>query len=74
MEQIRVGQRVRVISRRLVHTGQTGTVISAGADGGFYVHLDYDDDLPDTGTFFHTEELEPVAHMAAQVDQSRGAL
>jgi hypothetical protein len=69
MEQIRVGERVRVINRRLVHAGQRGTVIRAGAEGGFYVHLDYDHDLPHAGTFFHAEELEPVTSNAAQNEQ-----
>jgi len=69
MQQIIVGQRVRVINRELVHTGQRGTVIRANAAGGFYVHLDYDHDQPRATTFFHAEELEPVAQTAARNEQ-----
>ena len=72
MEPIRIGDRVRVINRRLVHSGQRGTVIGADAGGGFYVHLDYDGDRPDAGTFFHAEELEVLAHITPPADRSRG--
>jgi hypothetical protein len=71
MKQIKAGQRVRIINRQLVHFGQRGTVIRADANGGFYVHLDYDDDRPDAGTFFHTEELGVIASTSAQSEQPR---
>ena len=58
MEQIQIGQRVRVIEARLVHYRRVGTVVAAGDAGGWYVHLDYDDTRPDTQIFFHAEELE----------------
>lgn len=72
MESIRVGQRVRVINRGLVHSRQVGTVIGVGAEGGFYVHLDYDDDQPDARIFFHAEELELAARETAETGQLRG--
>jgi hypothetical protein len=66
MQQLRVGQRVRIINQRLVHAGQRGTVIRENAAGGFYVHLDYDHDQPNAVVFFHAEELAPVASGAPQ--------
>jgi hypothetical protein len=67
MEPIQIGQRVRVVNRRLVHYRQVGTVIGVGSDGGFYVQLDYDEERLDTGTFFHGEELEPALETPASV-------
>jgi hypothetical protein len=64
MEQIQIGQRVRVIDGRLVHFRQVGTVVEASDTGGGYVHLDYDDDRPDGLIFFHAEELEPAPEVA----------
>jgi hypothetical protein len=69
MEPMEVGQRVRVTNRRLVHVGQRGTVVSKDVDG-VYVHLDYDTDRPDARTFFHVEELEPIARVKPQVDRA----
>lgn len=58
MASIGIGQRVRVIDIRLVHFRQLGIVVAGGKPDGWYVHLDYDDDLPDARIFFHAEELE----------------
>ena len=60
MHQIRIGQRVRVVEQRLVHHRQVGIVVAQGEGGGWYVHLDYDDERPELRVFFHAEELEPV--------------
>jgi hypothetical protein len=60
MEPIEIGQRVRVIDGQLVHYRQLGTVVAIGKPEGCYVHLDYDEDRPDSQIFFHTEELEPA--------------
>lgn len=58
MEAIRIGQRVRVIAAHLANYSQVGIVTAHHANEGYYVHLDYDDDLPDGSIFFHCEELE----------------
>ena len=58
MDRIKIGQRVRVTEGRLVHYRQVGTVVAGGAAGGWYVHLDYDDERPDARILFHAEELE----------------
>ena len=59
MQAIRIGDRVRVNARHLVHHRQVGTVIALSPTGGCYVHLDHDGDRPEAGVFFHGEELEP---------------
>jgi hypothetical protein len=71
MEALQIGERVRVINRKLVHHRQVGRVMTLGTDGGYYVHLDYDADRPDARTFFHVEELEaaPEAVDNAAPDQ-----
>ncbi len=79
MRQLQLGQRVRVIEPRLVHYRQVGTVVAEGESGGWYVHLDYDDDRPENRVFFHAEELElapelqphqsPAARWSGEADQ-----
>ena len=71
MQAIRIGDRVRVNARQLVHHRQMGTVIALSPTGGYYVHLDYDGDRQDAGVFFHSEELEPGP--AVQVEPLRVA-
>lgn len=69
MEPIQIGQRVRVTDGRLVHYRQVGTVVAGGGTGGWYVHLDYDDERPGTRIFFRAEELEPAPEA---IPRSRG--
>ena len=83
MDRIQIGQRVRVIDAHLVHYRQVGTVMALHADEGCYVHLDYDDDLPESSIFFHSEEIEAApdappwaprrAHWSADTDLDRSA-
>ena len=65
-----IGRRVRVIEPRLVHYRQMGTVAAAGESGGYYVHLDYDDERPETRVFFHAEELEAAPDEAPPVQRA----
>lgn len=60
-EQLKIGQRVRVIDESMVHYRQVGTVVAAGAANDWYVHLDYDTGHPDLRILFHIEELELVS-------------
>ncbi len=60
MEQIEIGQRVRVIDGSFVHYGQVGTVVDAGSANDWYVHLDHDQDRPAAQMLFHVAELEAV--------------
>ncbi len=60
MEQIEIGQRVRVIDGALIHYRQVGTVVDAGSANDWYVHLDHDQDRPAAQILFHVEELEAV--------------
>ena len=69
MERMEIGQRVRVIADRLVHFRQVGTIVAVGETEGYYVHLDYDGDLPDSGIFFHVEELEPAPDVPTPRDR-----
>jgi|GEM_PF-4784651 len=64
MEQITIGQRVRVIDGSLVNYQQIGTVVAAGMASDWYVHLDGDE--PDAQILFHSEELEAVSEVPGQ--------
>lgn len=60
-EQLKIGQRVRVIAESMVHYRQVGTVVAPGQTNDWYVHLDYDTADPDLRILFHSEELELVS-------------
>lgn len=65
LEQIGIGQRVRVIDGGLPNYGQIGTVVAVSIEHNWYVHLDSDGthDRP----FFQVEELEIVHAVPVRV-------